>query len=83
MPPPSGGTSGSAHTTIEAFAILGIAENATNEEIKIAYRTLIREHHPDKLVAQGMPPEFIANANEKMKRINVAYDNVCKMRGIK
>ncbi len=67
----------------DPFAILGIAETANNDDIKGAYRTLIRKHHPDKLIAEGMPPEFIATANEKMKRINVAYDTVCKMRGIK
>lgn len=67
----------------EPFAILGVGENATNDAIKTAYRNLIRKHHPDKLIAAGMPPEFIATANEKMKRINVAYDTVCKMRGIK
>lgn len=82
--PSSGGAGGSsAGATIESYAILGISESASIEEIKLAYRTLIREHHPDKLVAQGLPPEFIANANEKMKRINVAYDTVCKMKGIK
>jgi len=73
----------SSSVSDDSFAILGVIETATNEEIKAAYRTLIREHHPDKLVAQGMGPELIANANEKMKRINVAYDTVCKMRGIK
>lgn len=67
----------------DPFIILGITEKATNEEIKISYRTLIRKHHPDKLIAEGLPPEFIATANEKMKRINVAYDSICKMRGIK
>ncbi len=66
-----------------SFAILGVREDATNDEIKTAYRALIREHHPDKLVAAGLPPEFIAVANEKMKRINVAYDEVCKTKGIK
>jgi DnaJ like chaperone protein len=70
-------------TASEPFAILGLSESATNEQIKTAYRDLIRKHHPDKLVAEGMPPEFVANANEKMKRINAAYDTVCKMRGIK
>ena len=67
----------------DSFAILGIKESASAEEVKIAYRALIREHHPDKLMAQGMPPEFVATATEKMKRINVAYDAVCKIKGIK
>ena len=71
------------NATLECFAVLGITENATGDEIKIAYRALIREHHPDKLIAQGMPPEFVATATEKMKRINVAYDTVCKIKGIK
>jgi DnaJ like chaperone protein len=65
-----------------AFVLLGVAETATAAEIKTAYHALIREHHPDKLMAQGMPPEFIAAATEKMKRINVAYDMVCKMKGV-
>jgi DnaJ like chaperone protein len=67
----------------ESYAILGLSEKASVEEIKIAYRTLILKHHPDKLVAQGMAPEFVAAATEKMKRINAAYDNVCKARGIR
>ncbi len=69
--------------TPEAFVLLGVAETATETEIKTAYRALIREHHPDKLMAQGMPPEFIAAATEKMKRINVAYDTVCRLKGIR
>ncbi len=67
----------------ESYSILGITSTTSNDDIKSAYRTLIRQHHPDKLIAEGMPPEFIATANEKMKRINVAYDAVCKVRGIK
>jgi DnaJ like chaperone protein len=69
--------------TSESFAILGITETATAEEAKLAYHALIRKHHPDKLMAQGMPPEFVATATEKMKRINVAYDAVRKIKGIK
>ena len=68
---------------MEAFAILGVKESANVEEVKFAYRALIREHHPDKLMAEGMPPEFVATATEKMKRINAAYDTVCKLRGFK
>ncbi|MDP9126799.1 MAG: TerB family tellurite resistance protein [Pseudomonadota bacterium] len=67
----------------EAYDILGVKVESSAEEIKNAYRALIREHHPDRLIAQGVPPEFVATANEKMKRINVAYDRLCKSRGIK
>jgi DnaJ like chaperone protein len=67
----------------EAYAILGVAPNADAAAIKSAYRALIREHHPDRLTALGVPPDFIANATEKMKRINAAYAVVCKARGIK
>lgn len=67
----------------EAFSILGVSPDAPPEDIKKAYRDLIRKHHPDKLMAQGMPPEFIATATEKMKRINVAYDHVSRLKGIK
>ena len=66
----------------ENYTILGVRATVTDEELKIAYRTLIREHHPDKLQAQGLPPEFIATATEKLKRINVAYDVICKQRGL-
>jgi DnaJ like chaperone protein len=80
---PSGNAPKQPAAPDESYAILGIKESTSNEQIKIAYRALIIRHHPDKLVAQGMPPEFIATANEKMKRINAAYDTVCRMRGIK
>lgn len=76
---PSRAPQGEAH---EAYAILGVFPSASAKEIKLAYRALIREHHPDRLLALGMAPEFIATANEKMKRINVAYDTLCKLKGI-
>lgn len=65
------------------YMILGVAQSASDDEVKKAYRTLIRTHHPDKLIAQGLPPEMIKQANEKMKRINAAYAEICKQRGIK
>jgi DnaJ like chaperone protein len=39
------------------------------------------ENHPDKLMAQGLPQEFVDLANEKMAAINAAYDTVKKQRG--
>jgi len=72
-----------ANPEAEALAVLNLAPQATAIEIKKSYRALIRKHHPDKLVAQGLPSELIAQATEKMKRINAAYATVCKARGIK
>ncbi|MGH6948207.1 MAG: TerB family tellurite resistance protein [Kiloniellales bacterium] len=56
------------------YAILGVAPSASQAEIKAAYRTLVKENHPDRLMAQGLPQEFVDIANEKLARINAAYD---------
>lgn len=65
------------------YSVLGLPESAPAADIKRTYRALIRKHHPDTLVSQGLPPELIAQATEKMKRINAAYAAVCKEKGIK
>jgi len=65
------------------YEILGVTGDATDDEIKKTYRKLIVENHPDKLMAQGLPQEFIDLANEKMAAINSAYDAIKKQRGIK
>ena len=62
--------------------MLGINRKTTDAEVKKAYRKLIRENHPDTLIAQGMPQEFIDVANEKMAAINAAYALVEKERGL-
>jgi DnaJ like chaperone protein len=64
------------------YEILGIDEASAPDAIKSAYRKLIREHHPDKLVAAGLPKELVEQATERMKKINAAYDAVCKERGM-
>lgn len=67
----------------DPYVILGIERAASVVEIKSAYRTLIKEHHPDRLMAQGMPEEFIKVATEKLATINLAYDQIGRERGIK
>jgi len=67
----------------DPYEVLGISRNKSNDEIKKAYRKLIRENHPDTLVAQGMPEEFVKVANQRMAAINAAYDEIEKQRGIK
>jgi DnaJ like chaperone protein len=65
----------------DPYTILGISRTASNEEIKLAWRKLVRDNHPDKLMAQGLPAEFVQMANEKLATINAAYDRVSKERG--
>ena len=47
------------------------------------YRKLVRENHPDKLVAQGMPQEFVDLANDKLATINGAWDRIEAERGLR
>lgn len=64
----------------DPFEILGASPEASTSEIKSAYRRLVRENHPDRLVAQGMPQEFVDLANERLARINAAYEQVRRQR---
>ncbi|MGO1120190.1 TerB family tellurite resistance protein [Rhodovibrionaceae bacterium A322] len=66
----------------DPYTILGVTASDDMEEIKKAHRKLVLEHHPDKLMAQGMPEEFIKIANEKLATINQAYDEIRKRRGV-
>jgi DnaJ like chaperone protein len=60
---------------------LGLSHDAGEEEVKRTYRKLTRENHPDRLIAQGLPQEFIDLGNEKMAHINEAYDKIRRQRG--
>ncbi len=60
----------------DPYEIIGVPRDAADKDIKTAYRKLVRENHPDRLVAQGMPQEFIDLANEKLATINTAYDRI-------
>ena len=67
----------------DPYQVLGVARGISDDDLKAAYRKLIREHHPDTLIAQGLPQEFIDIANEKLASINDAYDRVEAERGLK
>lgn len=60
----------------EAYGVLGVAEAASDKEVKQAYRKLMSQHHPDKLVAKGLPPEMMDLAKEKTQEIQAAYDRI-------
>ena len=67
----------------DPYNVLGVDRKQTDDEIKKAYRALMREHHPDRLMAQGMPQEFIDVANKKVAAINEAYSRVRRERDMK
>lgn len=66
-----------------AYETLGVSTSASDEEVKRAYRRLMKENHPDRLVSKGLPPEMLAMAQEKAKQINLAYEAVKTARGMK
>jgi len=65
----------------DPFTVLGVSSDTPLAEIRARHRQLVRENHPDRLMAQGMPPEAIEVATDKVARINAAWDQVQKMRG--
>jgi DnaJ like chaperone protein len=67
----------------DAYAVLGLTSAASDEEIRRTWRRLVREHHPDRLTAKGMPEEFVRQANQTLGAINAAYDRIAKERGLK
>lgn len=80
----SGGTRTPGRTggpTLEdAYGTLGVSKDASDEEIKKAYRRLMSQHHPDKLVSKGLPEEMMQVAKEKTQAIHAAYDRIKESR---
>lgn len=64
----------------EAYEILGVPASASDANLKKAYRRLMSQHHPDKLVAKGLPEEMMKLATEKTQEIRQAYELVKKSR---
>jgi len=66
----------------DPYVILGLSYSADEEELKQTYRRLVRENHPDSLMARGVPPEFLKLANDKLAAINSAYEKIQRERGL-
>jgi DnaJ like chaperone protein len=67
----------------DAYSVLGLESGASDNEVKTAYRRLMNQHHPDKLVAHGLPQSMMRVAEEKTTEIRAAYECVKTDRGFK
>lgn len=67
----------------DAYAALGVSAKVDDRQLKRAYRKLMSEHHPDKLIARGVPEDMLKVATERAQEIQVAYDMIRKSRGLK
>lgn len=63
-----------------AYAVLGVKADVSDSDLKKEYRKLMSQHHPDKLVAKGLPAEMMKLAKEKTQEIQTAYDKVRQAR---
>jgi DnaJ like chaperone protein len=62
----------------DAYGVLGLTPSAGKAEVKKAYRRLMSQNHPDKLVAKGLPEEMMRLAKEKTQKISKAYETIQK-----
>ena len=66
----------------DPYAVLGVSSSASADVIRATWKRLMRENHPDSLAARGVPSEFIARANDKVAKINAAWDRIKRERGL-
>jgi DnaJ like chaperone protein len=75
------GFSKTTQQSVNAYAILGLAETASDAEVKKRYRRLMSQYHPDKLVSKNLSSEEMAQATEKTQEIKSAYEKIKRTRG--
>jgi DnaJ like chaperone protein len=69
-----------SNTLSDPYKILGVNRDETDQQIRIKWIELSKEHHPDNLIAKGMPKEFIEQSNRELASINLAYDKIKEIR---
>ena len=66
----------------DPYGVLGATRASSDDELRATWKKLMRENHPDSLASRGVPPAFIASANDKVARINAAWDRIKRERGL-
>jgi DnaJ like chaperone protein len=64
----------------DPYAVLGVGSEWPSSEIRAHYLKLVAENHPDRFIARGLPPDFIAIANDRLAVINRAYEQIERQR---
>jgi DnaJ like chaperone protein len=77
------GAAGSRRSLADCYAELEVDARVSDKEVTRAYRRQMSRHHPDKLVANGLPESMAQVAKEKTQRIKEAYEGICAARGMK
>jgi DnaJ like chaperone protein len=78
----AGGQANTANSLEDAYKALGVTQENTDQEIKRAYRKLMSQYHPDKLMGQGVPEDMIKMATTQAQEVQIAYDVIKKNRGL-
>jgi len=67
---------------VDPYQALGILPDASDDQVRVAYKKLVREYHPDRLLANGVPKELLDLGTARMALINVAYGAIANTRGL-
>ena len=68
------------HGGYDPYTVLGLSPDAPDDEVRRVYRHLAQEHHPDRLIAKGVPEEMISVVTARMAAINAAYEEIRRLR---
>ena len=68
------------HSGNDPYSVLGVSPAISDSDLKLHHRQLVRDHHPDSLMARGVPREFHAAAERKLAVINAAFDQITAAR---
>lgn len=60
----------------DPWTVLGVSRDASREEIRKAWRDLVREYHPDRMIARGVPEEAVKLAEKKLRDVNRAWEEI-------
>jgi DnaJ like chaperone protein len=74
---------GRTNSLDQSYEVLGMRPDASDAEVKRAYRKLMSENHPDKLVARGLPESMLEVAKEKTQAIQAAWESIRVARGLR